>query len=138
MNIYPTNLGYYIVGLSTETKPTNLTDGYSYFIETDTNKFWKFAFSQWNYINTVAELANTKVETIEVELSYGRVSGKIIVNGEFTKLGHIVVTQSLTPESETGIVIFAGEITSKNEMTLVWYAPFGAPRKTNINFIAGA
>ena len=78
------------------------------------------------------------VKILDIDLQFGVINGRIIVNGDFEieEIGPVIVFQSPTKESEFGIITFAAEILDTKRMKLIWFAPFGAPRKTIINYIS--
>lgn len=89
---------------------------------------------------TSAQLSTILVRSAEVELNLNKKNGRITVKDIFdeNQIGQpVIITEALNKNSEAGIVQFVGEIINQKTMKVVWNAPFGAPRKTRINYIVG-
>lgn len=87
-----------------------------------------------------AQLSTILVRSAEVELNLNKKNGRITVKDIFdeNQIGQpVIITEALNKNSEAGIVQFVGEIINQKTMKVVWTAPFGAPRKTRINYIIG-
>lgn len=84
--------------------------------------------------NQPVTIGNTEIEI------KGR-NGKLIIKGSFkdSQIGKpVFISQVPNRESDMVFIQFIGEILDTRKMRIFWQAPFGAPRKMQINYLIGA